>query len=74
MLPLRVSAGVRRHERQSDQATTFRDRLVDGQAQFVGVVRIGDVAVRFDVVANAVDEVVDLRIERMVMHVGRVRA
>ena len=60
-------------QRQRDWPTTLLDRLVDGQADFVRVVGVGNVAVRFGVIANAIDKVVDLGIERMVIHVCRVR-
>ena len=56
---------------QPHRPAAFGYRAVDRQAQLVRVVGVGDVAVRLPVHSDAVDQVVDLGVERVMVHVAR---
>ena len=59
-------------ERQRDGLAACGDGTVDGQAQLMRVVRVRDIAVRLSIGPDAVDQMVDLGVERMVVHVARI--
>ena len=52
-------------QRQFHWSAAIGDRAVDRQADFVGVVRVGHVAVGLAIFANAIDQVVDLMLSHI---------
>lgn len=70
------SPGPKREVSVSGEGKGYRfsrfRRPLGGKDDFVGLVRVGDADHRFPVGEDAIDEVVDLLIKRMVSYVGTV--
>ena len=59
-------------ERQLHRAAARRQGLVDSQTKLVRLEGVRHTAMRLDIIADTIDEVIDLGIKRMMMYISRV--